>query len=106
MEENFLLEYIDYFKDYLILRNKSHGTINEYDYDLIIFNKFLLQKEIIGKLKSISDIDERIIEKFMIFLRRERLNKKGEPLSPTTINRKLISLRSFFNFLIKKSINI
>ena len=38
----------------------------------------------------------------MIFLRRERLNKKGEPLSPTTINRKLISLRSFFNFLIKK----
>lgn len=54
------------------------------------------------KLKSISDIDERIIEKFMIFLRRERLNKQGELLSPTTINRKLISLRSFFDFLIKK----
>lgn len=102
MNNDILIEYIDMFKDYLSLRNKSQRTISEYGYDLYMFNNFLDEKGLLNKIQSINDINERMIEKFIIYLRNERKNSAGEPLSPTTIKRKFFAICSFFKFLIRK----
>lgn len=92
--------YIGLFENYLLLRNKSPRTIAEYKYDLMLFCSFLEESGI--KTKSIDEIDESVIEHFLVYLRTKRKNQKGQPLSPVTINRKLFALRSFFRFLIRK----
>lgn len=98
--EDILSPFIERFKDYLLLRNKSLRTAREYGYDLQLFRDFLKSRQI--AIKNIDDIDETHIEQFLIYLRNERRNSKGLTLSPGTVNRKLFALRSFFRFLIKK----
>lgn len=100
MSGDILPYYIKLFKDYLLLRNKSRRTICEYGYDLQLFQSFLLSNNL--AIQDINDIDEALIESFLVYLRTERCNIKGQPLSPETINRKLFALRSFFRFLIKR----
>ncbi|GAB4221853.1 MAG: tyrosine recombinase XerC [Francisella sp.] len=81
------LEYINRFIDNLkYIKNYSHETIKNYQKDLLQLKDFCENKNII-KLTS-SDILNWI----------KKLHSQGK--SPKTIQRKLSSVRSFFNFLL------
>lgn len=103
-KQSVLGEYIKAFKKYLEFRNKSPRTIKEYGYDLGMFDRFLIEAGYNSTISKITDIDEIIIEDFLLYLKNQKTNQRGEPLSPVTINRKYFSLRAFFDFLIKRRI--
>ena len=77
-------------------RNVSTHTLRNYSSDLLQFREYLLQK---GTVKDIpvSEIDHLTIREWMASL--HGLNKKK-----TSIARKLASLRTFFQFLIREGV--
>ena len=89
------LEYI--LKDYIFhiekVMNYSPNTIVSYKRDL---NSFLLFCKKI-KIDNISFLDEKIVRDFVSHLHRNGIG-------PKSIKRSLSSLRSFFNFMLKKNI--
>jgi site-specific recombinase XerD len=90
------------FENYLEFRNKSPRTIEEYGYDLRMFKRYLKNAFGIDSVTNISDLDDTMVEGFLLYLKNEKRNQRGEHLSPVTINRKYFALRSFFDFLIKR----
>ncbi|ACD30429.1 tyrosine-type recombinase/integrase [Francisella tularensis] len=85
------LEHINNFLDNLLyLKNYSQETINNYQRDLLQLNQALSDKNIISLTHS--DI--------LIWIKK--LHAQGN--SPKTLQRKLSSVRSFFNFLINSEI--
>lgn len=89
-------ELLESFLKYLIAnRGYSDLTVKEYRYDLLLFMKYLIEKQ---KLPS-SKIDVRKINKYEVgnYLADLILEKNN---SPVTRNRRLFSLRSFFQYLL------
>jgi len=77
-------EFLD-FKFYLLQKNASEHTIKGYEYDIQQFYNFV-------KL-PIQKITKQHIMNFIMYLKEEL------KLTPTTINRKLNALKSFFRYL-------
>ena len=81
------LEYINIEKRY------SPNTIISYRKDLEDFAKFLLDTESIENLQK---ADKKIVRNFIIHLNNQKLSKRS-------INRKISTLKSFYNFLLRIS---
>ena len=81
------LEYINIEKRY------SPNTIISYRKDLEDFAKFLLDTESIGNLQK---ADKKMVRNFIIHLNNQKLSKRS-------INRKISTLKSFYNFLLRIS---
>ena len=81
------LEYINIEKRY------SPNTIISYRKDLEDFAKFLLETESIENLQK---ADKKIIRNFIVHLNNQKLSKRS-------INRKISTLKSFYNFLLRIS---
>lgn len=81
------LEYINIEKRY------SPNTIISYRKDLEDFAKFLLDIESIENLQK---ADKKMVRNFIIHLNNQKLSKRS-------INRKISTLKSFYNFLLRIS---
>ena len=81
------LEYINIEKRY------SPNTIISYRKDLEDFAKFLLDTESIENLQK---TDKKMVRNFIIHLNNQKLSKRS-------INRKISTLKSFYNFLLRIS---
>ena len=81
------LEYINIEKRY------SPNTIISYRKDLEDFAKFLLDTESIENLQK---ADKKMVRNFIIHLTNQKLSKRS-------INRKISTLKSFYNFLLRIS---
>ena len=81
------LEYINIEKRY------SPNTIISYRKDLEGFAKFLLDTESIENLQK---ADKKMVRNFIIHLNNQKLSKRS-------INRKISTLKSFYNFLLRIS---
>ncbi len=90
----------DYLKQFLqhlrYERNVSQHTLRNYSSDLEQFREYLLLK---GKVQdiSVSEIDHLTIREWMAELH-------GESKKKTSIARKLASLRTFFQFLVREGV--
>ena len=83
-------EHIDNFLDYIkIEKNFSDNTEINYNIDLVEFNKYLKTKR-----RSYTSLKYEDILVYIKFLKEER------KFTPTSINRHLSSLRSFYNYLL------
>ncbi|HQU85135.1 MAG TPA: tyrosine recombinase XerC [Pyrinomonadaceae bacterium] len=92
-----LEEYLQQFLQHLLYeRNVSKHTLRNYSSDLEQFRDYLLLKGKVSDI-SVSEIDHLTIREWMASLHGE--NKKK-----TSIARKLASLRTFFQFLIREGI--
>src|SRR4028118_1320569 len=92
-----LEDYLNQFLQHLgYERNVSTHTLRNYSSDLLQFREYLLQK---GRTEDIpvSEIDHLTIREWMASL--HGLNKKK-----TSIARKLASLRTFFQFLVREGV--
>ena len=80
------LQYLEYEKRY------SPHTIDAYRRDLSQFDGFLSEKE-----KETEVFDFRMVRRWIVAL-------VAEGVSSRTVNRKIVSLRSYFNYLMKKGL--
>ncbi len=83
-------EAIAKFKSYLERRYPDRSTAKHYMNDLMIFSQF------VGEDVSPQEIGSKLIDEFV--QSQQQQGKKG-----TTINRRLASLSSFFDFLIDEA---
>ena len=92
MKNKYLDSYIYYIS---IEKNLSKGTITNYRKELISFFNFIIEKCNIDPEIDMEDIveDDELIKTYLFYLINERENKK------TTINRKITTLRNFFNYI-------
>ncbi len=81
-----LLQFLDYLENE---KNYSHHTVDAYRTDLMQFQDFIR--------KDIKHVTRHDILNFLKHL-------KSEGLSPTTLNRKLIAIKSFYKFLMIEGI--
>ena len=83
---------IEKFLDYLQFeKNYSSNTLNAYKRDLIQYNKFVAEYN--DKLK-IEEVNYKIIRSWIVTMVNNNISNRS-------INRKVSSLKSFYNFLIK-----
>ena len=83
---------IEKFLDYLQFeKNYSSNTLNAYKRDLIQYNKFVAEYN--DKLK-IEQVNYKIIRSWIVTMVNNNISNRS-------INRKVSSLKSFYNFLIK-----
>ena len=83
---------IEKFLDYLQFeKNYSSNTLNAYKRDLIQYNKFVAEYN--DKLK-IEEVNYKIIRSWIVKMVNNNISNRS-------INRKVSSLKSFYNFLIK-----
>lgn len=103
-----LEEFLNYFST---VKARSNNTVKAYAYDLVLFLRFLKQRR--GKADAnvdfneidISDVDVDLIESvdlndlyaYLNYVANERSN------TPSARARKVASLRSFYNYLYKKT---
>ena len=86
-------ECITKFLDYLIYEKKySDNTVSSYENDLEMFNEYIKSRKINFKKLDYSGVSDYLIY----------LNKKE--LKPTSVNRHLSAIRSFYDYLIKSKI--
>lgn len=84
------------FKKYLAVeRGYSPLTIEEYERDLNLFYEYLVNEMKFNKNFSINEISKLEVAEFLADIILVNENK------PTTRNRKLYSIRSFFKYLVK-----
>ena len=87
-------EYIEKFIEYIrFQRNYSNNTEINYSIDLEEFNNYLNEHEI-----KFKDISYREISFYRKYLKEER------KLEPSSINRHLSALRSFYNYLLNQEV--
>lgn len=91
--QDFLLDFLEYLE---INKNRSQKTIENYDHYLTQFFNW-------SKVKKISEINEKKILSYRVFLSRT-IKKNGQPLSINTQNHNIIIIRSFLKFIQKKGI--
>lgn len=84
--KDYITEYINYI---FIERKLSSNTKNAYRSDLEDFSKFINNKDI-------KDISSNDIKKYIMFLNKYNNDK--------TINRKLVSIRTFFNYFVRSEL--
>lgn len=92
MQNKYLNSYIFYIS---IEKNLSQGTIDIHKNELIRFLKFIEEKHSIDCEKEMEKIveNEDFIKSYLFYLVDEKKNKKA------TINRKISTLRNFFNYI-------
>lgn len=84
------MKYIDDFLEYLLVVKKhSDNTITNYNVDLLEFNEFMNDK--------LLNIDKNDVNNYLKYLYDNNISK-------SSISRKLSSLRSFYDYLVKKEI--
>ena len=84
------MKYIDDFLEYLlVIKKHSDNTITNYRVDLLEFNEFMNSK--------ILDINKDDVNAYLKYMYDNNISK-------SSISRKLSSLRSFYNYLVKKEI--
>ena len=84
------MKYIDEFLEYLlVVRKHSENTIINYRVDILEFNEFMNDK--------LLDINKDDVNNYLKYLYDNNISK-------SSISRKLSSLRSFYNYLVKKEI--
>lgn len=83
-----------HFKKYMIYHEMSPETVKGYMKDLRCFNQFITDRY--NSLVYVEDITVEDVEEYMYYLVDER------ELAPRSRNRYLFSLRSFFNYAVKK----
>ncbi len=87
---------IDNFANYLLsIKNYSSNTSNSYLLDINLFRKYLKEFKLAPNLLRVNSM--RIGKNFVAYL----VNLK---FSATSINRKLSSLRTFYNYLVKENL--
>lgn len=92
MNDNTLL---DSFCEYIFnIKGYSENTVISYKNDILEFKDFITSKRMAPSLVGIWD--KMICENFVVFLSHQNMSKK-------TINRKLSSLRSFYDYLLKNN---
>ena len=85
---------IDRYLEYISIEKRySPNTIISYRKDLEDFAKFLLDTESIENLQK---ADKKMVRNFIIYLNNQKLSKRS-------INRKISTLKSFYNFLLRIS---
>lgn len=84
-----------HFKKYMIYHEMSPETVKGYMKDLRCFNQFITDRY--NGLVYVEDITVEDVEEYMYYLVDER------ELAPRSRNRYLFSLRSFFNYAVKKT---
>ena len=85
---------IDSFLEYIFLEKKySSNTLRAYKKDLNEFQSYINKESI----KSLHDVKKKNIHEYLYFLSVKNLSSK-------TVSRKLASIKSFFNFLVKNQI--
>lgn len=91
-----MIDYISRFRDFLISeRNYSEHTVKAYTTDLSELNGFLKEKGILNDDADISCVDEVSIRAYIGWLYGKKNSKKS-------ISRKLASIRTFFEFLVRE----
>lgn len=91
-----MIDYISRFRDFLISeRNYSEHTVKAYTTDLSELNGFLKEKGILNDGADISCVDEVSIRAYIGWLYGKKNSKKS-------ISRKLASIRTFFEFLVRE----
>ena len=84
------MKYIDEFLEYLlVVRKHSENTIINYRVDILEFSEFMDNK--------LLDINKDYVSNYLKYLYDNNISK-------SSISRKLSSLRSFYNYLVKKEI--
>ncbi len=95
------LEFLEHLE---IERNASPQTLRAYRHYLNRFEKFL--HDLSPTLcDDVTQIDLEIIRKYRLYLSRLTV-KHGEPIKKISQNYHIITLRSFFKYLIKKDIKV
>lgn len=85
-------DYIEQFKTYLLKERKmSENSLQAYYRDVMEYSRFLDEKQA-GELKDTSNTE---IVSFVLKL-------KNDGKSSATVNRKVASLRAFYNFMVEK----
>lgn len=84
------MNFLNEFKDYLLENEKSKKTIESYVLDIKNFFGFYK--------KDISEITKNDIQDYKTYL-RTCTNKNGDPLSVRTLNRKLVGLHQYIEFM-------
>lgn len=93
-----MIDLIRRFKDFLVSeRNYSEHTVRAYLTDLSEFNGFLRRKGVLNDGSDISCIDEVSIRAYVGWLYGKKSSKKS-------ISRKLASIRTFFEFLMREGV--
>ncbi len=89
-----LREAINSFSRHHLTKGTRQSTINWYVTELLFFERFLRQnnRNLIPSLITREDIED-----YILFCREKKLK-------PTTINGRLRSLRTFFNYLVEKKV--
>lgn len=80
------IDYLEAFRDYLVEEEKSEGTISSYISDVKDFIQFM-------KNKSVKKIQRENVSAYKEYLREKR------KLKTLTINRKLVGVKQFIDFL-------
>jgi len=98
-------KFIDQFLEYLeIERNASPQTLRNYRHYLIRFRNFLHDHSP-SLLNDVTQIDLETIRKYRLFIARIT-DRRGEIIKKISQNYHIITLRSFFKYLIKNDIKI
>lgn len=93
-----MIDLIRRFKDFLVSeRNYSEHTVRAYLTDLSEFNGFLRRKGVLNDGSDISCIDEVSIRAYVGWLYGKKSSKKST-------SRKLASIRTFFEFLMREGV--
>jgi integrase/recombinase XerC len=93
-----MIDYTSRFKDFLSTeRNYSEHTVRAYMTDLLKFSGFLKEKEILNDGADISCVDEVSIRAYVGWLYGKKNSRKS-------ISRKLASIRTFFEFLMREGV--
>lgn len=88
---------INKFLDYLLYQKRySENTINAYNSDLLQFAKYLTDQYEIG---SITECDRFQVRSWMVSM-------VGSGMSARSINRKVVTLRSFFRWCMREGITV
>lgn len=99
--------YVHMQKDLNESKNKKDNTKREYLRDLLIFYKQLISQaaqfdlsiEKVSEYQILKDLNYRHIRKYQQWIKSAPLGKSGKPYSVATLNRKMMIIKSFFNFL-------
>lgn len=93
------LKYIEKFDSYLTSRAYSKRTNNGYIQCIKQFISFL--QDHYPRIKELGRINKNVINDYCSYL-SNRKTRAGKPLSNSTLRQKLISLKTFFDFLAKQ----
>lgn len=90
------MDYFEYFSNYLkTIKNYSNNTVVNYLKDLEDFNNFIITNELANDLSGANR--PRLARHYLAYLEEENYSKKS-------IARKISSLRTFFNLLLKNNL--